>query len=273
MGRDGLLHLRFARRGDRTVLTERRYRLPLQALEPSDLDGSGGLVLALLNPTGGMLGGDALDTRVVLGPGARVCLTTPSASRVYRTAGPPARQRFAAEVSDGAALEYVPDHLIPSPGARLVQSTELRLSRGAVAFVADGWAVGRIARGERWRFDALDLGLEARDERGLLVKERAVLTGRADWAGLGAADARGYIGTFLALAPARNGWDALAATLTRAASAVPAADIGVAALARGGLLGRVLAESAPALRAALDALWSAARGALLGLPPLNLRKL
>ena len=220
-----------------------------------------------------MLGGDELHTRVALGPHSRVCLTTPSATRVYRSAGPPARQRLVAEIAEGAELEYVPDHLIPSPGARLVQSTELRLAPGAVAIVADGWAVGRIARGERWQFDALDLGLEARDDRGLLLKERAMLSGRSEWTRLGAAEAHDYVGTFAALAPAREGWEALAAALAEAARPVPGAAVGVAALARGGVLGRVLARSAPALRGALDALWSGARGALLGMPPLDLRKL
>ncbi len=266
-----MLHLRFAHRGGGTVLCARRYRLPLQALEPSDLDGRGGLVLSLLNPTGGMLGGDALDTRVVLESGSRVCLTTPSAARVYRSTGPPAVQRFAADIGDGAALEYVPEHLIPSPGARLVQSTALRLCRGAVAIVADGWAVGRVARGERWRFAELDLALEARDGVGLLCRDRAILTGRPEWSGLGGAEGHAYVGTFLALAPARDGWEALATELAEAGG--PAAQLGITALPRGGIVGRVLADTAPALRAALDALWGVARRALLGLPPLNLRKL
>src|SRR5262249_33300677 len=93
VGRDGTLRLRFARRAGRTVLTGRRFTLPLQALEPADLEGRGDLVLLLLNPTGGVLGGDVLETDVTLGPGARVVLGTPSATRVYRTAGPPAVQR------------------------------------------------------------------------------------------------------------------------------------------------------------------------------------
>ena len=72
-GRDGALDLAFERRGGRTVLTERRFTLPLQALEPMDLDGSGVATLMLLNPTGGLLGGDVLETRVVHRRG-RPCL-------------------------------------------------------------------------------------------------------------------------------------------------------------------------------------------------------
>src|SRR5262245_50262943 len=131
VGRDGALRLAFERRGARTVLTQRRFTLPLQALEPMELDETGAATLMLLNPTGGILGGDVLDTSVALGPGTAVCLTTPAATRVYRSACAPAVHRFAATVGEDARLEYLPDHLIPSPGARLRQTTEVTLAAGA----------------------------------------------------------------------------------------------------------------------------------------------
>ena len=67
------------------MLTGRRFALPLQALEPMDLVGDGSATLLLLNPTGGVLGGDRLETEVSLGPASHVCLSTPSATRVYRS--------------------------------------------------------------------------------------------------------------------------------------------------------------------------------------------
>ena len=42
--------------------------------------------LMLLNPTGGVLGGDHLVTEIIQEAGTHVCLTTPSATRIYRTA-------------------------------------------------------------------------------------------------------------------------------------------------------------------------------------------
>ena len=273
VGRDGLLRLGFERRGRRTVLTGRQYRLPLQALEPVDLDGDGGLTLMLLNPTGGVLGGDVLDTAAVLGPGSRVCLTTPSATRIYRAVGEPAVQRFTATVGEGAALEYMPDHLIPSPGARLIQTTELTLEEGAAAIVGDAWVAGRVARGECWRFSRLDLGLVIRDRHGLLLKDRAVLTGRTEWDRLGGAEGFPYMATFVAGAPSRGEWAILADELADALSRVAGVNVGITPLIRGGLLARVLASSAPALRACLDALWARCRLNVLGLPPANLRKL
>src|SRR5512132_878471 len=212
-GRAGFLGLAFERRSGRTVLTGRRFTLPLQALEPVDLDGTGAATLFLLNPTGGVLGGDRLETRVELGAGSRVCLSTPSATRVYRSAGLPAVQRVTFHVAEGAALEYFPDHVIPSPGARLIQSVDLNLGPGAVAILCDAWAAGRVARGEAWRFDLLDTGTTARDREGLLFKDRVMLSGAQGWGGLGAADGMAYVATVACLAPAHMSLDALPAAL------------------------------------------------------------
>ena len=238
-----------------------------------DLDGSGAATLMLLNPTGGLLGGDVLETRVSIGAGAHVCLTTPAATRVYRSSGAPAVHRFTARVGEGARLEYVPDHLIPSPGARLRQTTDVLLAQGGALLLADAWAVGRAARGERWGFHELDLGLVVRDERGLILKERSVLD-RLARDGLGAAEGFPYLATFAAIAPAVASWDALGEHLFDALSALATGPrFGVSALGRAGVVARLLCPSAPILDVSVRALWDASRRHLFGLAPLRLRKL
>jgi urease accessory protein len=264
--------LGFERRGARTVLTECRYRLPLQALEAMELE-PGGATLMLLNPTGGVVGGDRLETRVRLGAGARVCLTTPSATRVYRSAGEPAVQYWSAEVGAGARLEYVPDHLIPSPGARLRQRTEIALGAGAAAVVWDAWSVGRPARAETWAFSELDLGLTIRDARGPILHERARLRGEPRWGGLGGAEGLAYVGTFAAALDGPADWEAVACALAVRIDPRAGARVGVSPLGRSGLVARVLAPSAPLLVAAAAALWIETRRLLFGLPALALRKL
>ncbi len=256
------------------MLTERRFTLPLQALEPMDLDGDGVATLLLLNPTGGVLAGDCLETDIVLGPGSRVCLSTPSATRVYRSPGPVAVQRVTMDVGRGAALEWLPDHLIPSPGARLLQTTEIRLAADATLLYLDAWATGRAARGEAWGFDLLDSSLLIRDEAGPLLWEHSILAGRPPRDGLGGTEGFAYAATFLALRPAGEGWDELARALQADVDAVQAGGrVGVTTLTRGGVLARLLCPSAPALQAAVRALWNASRRRLLGLPPARLRKL
>src|SRR5579864_1647184 len=121
VGRDGFLRLRFARRGESTILAQSRFSLPLQALTPLSLE-NGASYLMLLNPTGGVLGGDHLVTEIVQEAGTHVCLTTPSATRVYRTAQRPAKIETSITLKDGATLEYLPDHVIPHIGSSLQQS-------------------------------------------------------------------------------------------------------------------------------------------------------
>src|ERR1043166_1148030 len=60
VGRDGYLALEFERRPHQTILTRCRFRLPLQALKPSYIGGDGSAFMLLLNPGGGLVGGDRL---------------------------------------------------------------------------------------------------------------------------------------------------------------------------------------------------------------------
>jgi urease accessory protein len=254
------------------VLRERRFTLPLQALEPMDL-GDGVATLLLLNPTGGLLAGDRLETQISLGPGSAVCLSTPSATRVYRSPGPPAVQRVAIDLGCGATLEWLPDHLIPSPGARLRQSTEITLGHDATLLYLDAWAVGRAARGETWGFDLLDSSLTIRDESGTLLRERLVLAGGLPRDGLGGTEGFGYVASFVAARSGSADWDGVSRALHEVLGATGAGvQAGVTMLGRGGVIARLLCASAPALRAGVDALWAGSRRLLLGKDPLDLRK-
>lgn len=256
------------------MLTRRRFTLPLQALEPVDLDGDGVATLLLLNPTGGVLAGDRLETSIMVGQGARVCLSTPSATRVYRSPGPSAVQRLTIEVGSGAVLEWLPDHLIPSPGARLRQCTGIRLAGDATLLYLDAWATGRAARGETWSFDLLDSTLLVRDEGGPLLRERSILAGRPPRDGLGGTEGFGYVATFVAMRPSGGDWGDLAGALQGDLGPLGMGGrAGVTALGRGGVLARLLCASAPALQASVQTLWATCRRRLLGLPPARLRKL
>ena len=63
VGRDGALTLRFEQRGAATVVAGCRYTLPLQVLAPVALDDPAAIV-SILNPTGGLVGGDRLSIDV-----------------------------------------------------------------------------------------------------------------------------------------------------------------------------------------------------------------
>jgi urease accessory protein len=239
-----------------------------------DLDGTGASTLFLLNPTGGVLGGDRLETRVDLGAGGHVCLSTPSATRVYRSAGSASRQHMTARVGAGARFEYMPDHAIPSPGARLIQSIDLELAPGASAIVCDAWSVGRPARGEAWLFDLLDSTMTVRDPEGLLFKDRLALHGARGWGGLGGTEGMAYVASVLCVAPAHPRLDGLAGAIGASLSSTSVeSHTGATALARGGVLVRILAPSAPAMQRSIESAWGSCRDWLWSLPPQRLRKM
>jgi urease accessory protein len=252
------------------VLTGCRSILPLQVLAPVALDDPAAVV-SLLNPTGGVLGGDRLATDLILGDGAHAVLTTPSATRIYRTAGEPALQTVRLSLGAGAIAEWVPDHTIPSAGAALRQRFDVEVGDGARLILIDAFAAGRVARGEAWQFALLDSALTVRDARGLLLHDHFVLRGGGDWDRLGRAEGRPYFATIVLIAD--TGLDAFIAELPGARPVGGAATVGAARLPRRGALVRCLAADAPALATTLETVWTLARTRLLDLPPLRLRKL
>jgi urease accessory protein len=267
VGRDGALSLRVERCGERSVLTGCRWTLPLQVLAPVALDDAA-VVVSMLNPTGGLVGGDRLAIDVTVGAGAHACLTTPSATKVYRTAAGPAEQTVRLMLAPGARLEWVPDHTIPFAGAALRQRIEADVADGATLVLLDAFAAGRVARGEAWRFTLLDSALSVRDARGFLLHDRLLLRDGTPGRGLGLAEDRPYVATLAVIT------DVAIGTFIDEVAALAAddVDVGAACLARRGVVVRCLAANAPALARTLDAIWASARRRVLGLSPLALRK-
>jgi urease accessory protein len=238
-------------------------------LAPVALDGPAAVV-SVLNPTGGLVGGDRLAIDVVVGAAAHGCLTTPSATKVYRTTGAAAEQHVRLRLGAGAIVEWVPDHAIPFAGSAFRQTIDCELEDGATLILMDAFAAGRIARGEAWRFARLESAVTVRDRRGPILHDRFVLTAEPRVQGLGFVEGHQYFGSFVVVAD--SGLDAFAAAAGRVLRGIDGAAGGVGALPRRGAVVRCLAVSAPALTVALEALWTVARRELLGLPALALRK-
>ncbi len=62
----------------------------------------------LVHPPSGLVGGDVLDMRVTVGSGAHGLVTTPGATRFYRSEAGLATQQVHARLEDGARLEWLP---------------------------------------------------------------------------------------------------------------------------------------------------------------------
>lgn len=203
---------------------------------------------------------------VAVGPEAHACLTTPSATKVYRAEAEPTVQDVRLRLGARAMLELVPDHTIPFAGAAFRQSIEAQLDDGARLIVVDAFAAGRVARGETWRFSRLESALRVRDAEGWRLVDRFVLSGGQRWDGLGGTEGAPYFATVVIVG------DLDLETLARQLNAQAGSALAVGALPRGGALVRCLAPDAPTLARGIQVTWDAARRQLLGRPAPALRK-
>jgi urease accessory protein len=273
---DGLLALRMrcdARR--RTVLAERRQRFPLRMTVPMYLDaGDRGMAFVYVqNPTGGVYAGDRLVTSITAEPGARVHVTTQSATKICRMDGGEAVQEMRFDVGAGAYVEYVPDPVIPQAGARLEQQTVVELGEGAAFVAAETLSPGRRARGERFAYERIRLRLEARrDGHELCVDTMELVPSRRPPDAPGILGSRDYLVSLVALCPEHD-TARLAAVLDAALAERPGLLGAADELPNGsGAVARILAPSAMAAREALLGAWATVRREVIDLPLPAIRK-
>ena len=147
----------------------------LAHVSKSHLD-EGARVVQYINPTAGLFEGDELELDVRVATGSNLCLSTPSANRIHpatRGGFARCRQRFAVEA--GAAFEFIPEVFIPFAGARYQQDTVLSWQPGARVLFFDWWSPGRVAHGEAFAFNRLEMAFDARRGDSLCLRERAAL--------------------------------------------------------------------------------------------------
>jgi urease accessory protein len=85
-----------------------RHQGPLRILKSLYPEGNAICHNVLVHPPGGLVGGDMLDMHVTVGPGAHGLVTTPGATRFYKSEAGLATQQLQARVEEGARLEWLP---------------------------------------------------------------------------------------------------------------------------------------------------------------------
>jgi len=227
----------------------------------------------LLNPTGGVLGGDHLTAEIIQEAGTHVCLTTPSATRIYRTLEKPAVLETVIRLEDGATLEYFPDHVIPHRGSELRQSLRVELGSGSRAILIDSMAAGRIAHGERWSFTEMDSRIDVYScGRPAYINRTKIIPGKQSPAQFGSMQEFDYMSCLGIFANGFTRWTELCAAANEELQAIPEVRGGATVLSRGGCMVRFLARSASDMTRANQRLWNVARHLIAGLPPFDHRK-
>ena len=192
------LELGFARAASRTVLRRRVHSGPLRVQRPFYPEGEGVCHVYLLHPPGGLVGGDSLTVDVCVEGGAHALLTTPAATKYYRTNGLWGTQVNTLRVAAGSVCEWLPQETIVFGGALATSRTRVELE-GDARFA--GWeltCLGRPASGDayavgsyRTHFEVWRDGLPLFIDRGVFEGTDRVLD--ASWGLRG----RPVFGTFV----------------------------------------------------------------------------
>jgi len=177
-GWQAMLDLRFGHRaGQGSVLSHARHSGPLRVQKPLHPEGPGICHAVLLHPPGGVAGGDQLQIDVTVEPGAHALLTTPGATRWYKSQGRPAAQRVRLRVEEGAILEWLPQENMLFAGADATMALDLDLAPGARAIGWDAVVLGRYGAGEHWNHTGAAPTAAAR----LQLHNRLACGGRPLW--------------------------------------------------------------------------------------------
>lgn len=142
------LQLGFQRSSTKTVLAARSQCGPLAVQRPFYPEGEV-CHAYILHPPGGVVGGDCLQMHFQVASNAHALLTTPGATKFYRSAGLQAQQHQHFHVTQGC-LEWLPQENIFFPGANIALHSTIHLDATAQYI---GWEIhclGLPAIGEQF---------------------------------------------------------------------------------------------------------------------------
>ena len=170
----------------RTVLHD-RHDGPLRVLASLYPEAPAVCHSVLVHPPGGLVGGDDLSIELTLAPGAHALVTTPGATRFYRSLGAPATQTLAAQVQAGARLEWLPLETLAYSGCIGRNSMRFALQPGAEMIGWDVLALGLPASNLAFERGSFEQRIELPGrwlERGMIdAADTRLLDSPVGWAG------------------------------------------------------------------------------------------
>jgi urease accessory protein len=115
---------------------------PLRVLQALYPEGDAVCHHVLVHPPGGLVAGDVVSVNAVLAQGAHAFITTPGATRFYRSTGPVAVQRVQAKLGPNARLEWLPLETIAYNQCQAESQWVFALDQGAELMAWDVLALG-----------------------------------------------------------------------------------------------------------------------------------
>jgi urease accessory protein len=141
------LHLHYTHDGITTGALD-RHEGPLRVLQRLYPEGPAICHHVVVHPPGGIVGGDVLALDARLERGSHALITTPGATRFYRSAGELSEQRVHARLAEGARLEWLPMETIAYSACHVQNRLRFDLAPAAEMLGWDMLALGLPAAGQ-----------------------------------------------------------------------------------------------------------------------------
>ena len=135
------LKIQYTSESQRTV-ARYEHQGPLRVLKSLYPEGDQICHNVLVHPPGGLVGGDTLDIQVTVASGAHGLVSTPGATRFYKSGGHPALQQVVAHVADQARLEWLPLEAIAYNDCQATNRAVFHLAPSAELMTWDVTALG-----------------------------------------------------------------------------------------------------------------------------------
>jgi len=135
------LNLQYLHSSAGTVV-HHQHEGPLRLLQSLYPEGTSICHNVLVHPPGGLVGGDHLNIQIEVAPQCHGLITTPGATRFYRSEGPVASQVVHARLSAGARLEWLPLESIAYQDCHAENQLKVDVAQGAEFLGWDITALG-----------------------------------------------------------------------------------------------------------------------------------
>ena len=140
------LDLSFANKKNKTILTGKKHSGPLMVQKPFYPETNGCCHIYLIHPPGGIVGGDSLSLNAHLEKDTHALITTPAATKFYRSTGIQASQCQTIDLEENAILEWLPQETVYFNETNAFSSTRININNSNQFFAWEIQCLGLPAQ-------------------------------------------------------------------------------------------------------------------------------
>lgn len=171
------LDLIFECRNSKTALTGKQHSGPLMVQKPFYPESKKCCHVYIIHPPGGIVGGDSLTINASLSPDTHALLTTPAATKFYKSNNYTATQNQTISLSNDAIFEWLPQETVYFNGAQARAKTRINVSENSKFIAWEIQCLGLPANQEEFNSGFYTQKLEIWNQHKPLLLECNRITG------------------------------------------------------------------------------------------------